>query len=408
MKQLRNMWFLAMKDLKIFASDRAALFFSLLFPILFIVLFNFVMQDITGDDERLVINLATQEQAGGLSYQIIDEMLKQEEIQYVWLQDYDQAKQNVEDKNLDGFIAFPEDFTEAVMNGDRTDLEVVYNPTDTQSVAVLKGIAQSFASETGAHQVVINSAITLIAQQGMITPEVIETISQSIMENLSAQDDSLSSVSIVNYGIESYGEVQSENPANFVIPGYLVMFVFFTAAFAASQLVKERQNHTLERILTGSVTKTGILGGVYIGTVAKGIIQIAIFWIVGIFIFNIDLGIAPLAVVIISILMILMSSAFGVMLATFVKTEKSASSIGVLTSLILAPLGGCWWPLFITPEWMQFISKITPHAWATDAFNKLMVFGSDFNSVVTNMLVLVGFMVVFGIIAVLRFRTEAE
>jgi ABC-type multidrug transport system permease subunit len=57
---------------------------------------------------------------------------------------------------------------------------------------------------------------------------------------------------------------------------------------------------------------------------------------------------------------------------------------------------------------MQFISKFTPHGWATTAFNKLLVFGGDFNSVVLNMLVLVGFMVVFGIIAVLRFRTESE
>jgi ABC-2 type transport system permease protein len=110
----------------------------------------------------------------------------------------------------------------------------------------------------------------------------------------------------------------------------------------------------------------------------------------------------------VSVLMTLMASAFGVMLATFVKTERSASSIGVLASLILAPLGGCWWPLYITPQWMQTVSKITPHAWATTAFNKLMIFGGDFSSVVPNMLVLIGFGVVFAVIAVLRFRTEAE
>jgi len=79
-----------------------------------------------------------------------------------------------------------------------------------------------------------------------------------------------------------------------------------------------------------------------------------------------------------------------------------------LTSLILAPLGGCWWPLFITPHWMQFLAKLTPHGWATTAFNKLLIFGGDFNSVVPNMLVLIGFMVVFGAIAILRFRTEAD
>lgn len=230
---------------------------------------------------------------------------------------------------------------------------------------------------------------------------------QSILAMLTGQGG-ITEAPKISFTIQSVGEVKAENPANFVIPGYLVMFVFFTAAFSAAQLVKERQNHTLERLLSTSASRNAILGGVFGGTVAKGLIQIAIFWIVGIAFFHVDLGISPLAVILISVLMTLMSAAFGVMLATFVKTERSASSVGVLTSLILAPLGGCWWPLFITPKWMQLISNITPHAWATTAFNKLLVFGGDFNSVVLNMLVLVGFMVVFGVVAILRFRTEAE
>jgi ABC-2 type transport system permease protein len=121
-----------------------------------------------------------------------------------------------------------------------------------------------------------------------------------------------------------------------------------------------------------------------------------------------DLGIAPAAVFIISLLMILMASAFGVMLSTFVKTERSASSIGVLASLIMAPLGGCWWPLFITPRWMQNIAKITPHAWATTGFNKLLIFGADFDAVIPEMLMLIAFAVVFGAIAILKFRADAE
>ena len=105
--------------------------------------------------------------------------------------------------------------------------------------------------------------------------------------------------------------------------------------------------------------------------------------------------------------MVIMSSAFGIMLATLVKTERSASSIAVLTALVLAPLGGCWWPLFIFPKWMQALAKITPHGWANTGFNKLMLFGADFGAVVPEMLVLLGFAVLFGIIAVWRFRTSA-
>ncbi|MGA2468876.1 MAG: ABC transporter permease, partial [Thermodesulfobacteriota bacterium] len=60
-----------------------------------------------------------------------------------------------------------------------------------------------------------------------------------------------------------------------------------------------------------------------------------------------------------------------------------------------------------TPKWMQFLAKFTPHGWATAGFNKLMVFGADFGSAVPNMLALFGFTLVFGIIAVWRFRTGA-
>jgi ABC-2 type transport system permease protein len=213
--------------------------------------------------------------------------------------------------------------------------------------------------------------------------------------------------SLIEFGVEKVGEVEAEEPSNFVIPGYLVMFVFFTAALSAENIVRERQRHTLERLLAGSVRRESILGGIFTGTAAKGLIQIAIFWVVGILVFNLDLGLSPAGVILLSILMVIVSSAFGLMLATLAKTERSASSIAVLTSLVLAPLGGCWWPLFITPNWMQFIAKITPHGWATTGFNKLLVFGADFSTVFTEMLVLVGFATIFGIIAVLRFRTSA-
>ena len=94
MKQLRNVWFLMVKDLKIFAADRTALIFAILFPFFFIILFNFVMGDIGGSDSRLVINLATREPAGTLSYQLLAAMetkdvssLKPGEPNIVWLKD---------------------------------------------------------------------------------------------------------------------------------------------------------------------------------------------------------------------------------------------------------------------------------------------------------------------------------
>jgi ABC-2 type transport system permease protein len=414
MRQLRYIWFIALKDLKLFVTDRLAMLFAILFPFLFIIIFSFVLGGVGSEDERLELHLVTQEAKGGLSHEVIeaivtgdDSQLEPGEPKFVWLEDYDEARQMVEDKEIAGFLAFPADFTEGIMMGYGAQLEVVADAEATNTRAALNGLARGIASRVGSQQVSTSATIGLLVEQGLASPADMANIGQVIQELFSAQGSTAVEESLIEFGTDNVGEVEAENPSDFVIPGYLVMFVFFTAALSAERMVRERQNHTLERMLASSVRRESILGGTFLGTVIKGLIQIAIFWIVGLLVFNIDLGLSPAAVITLSILVIIMSSAFGVMLSTLVKTERSAGSIGVLASLVLAPLGGCWWPLFILPKWLQSIAKITPHAWANTGFNKLMVFGADFSAVVPEMLALVGFAVVFAIIAVLRFRTSA-
>ena len=93
------------------------------------------------------------------------------------------------------------------------------------------------------------------------------------------------------------GQVKAINASNYVVPGYLVMFVFFAAAMSSQAIVQERQNHTMERLLASSVRKESILGGILPGTAIRGLIQIIIFWVVGILVFHVDLGLAPGAVI---------------------------------------------------------------------------------------------------------------
>ena len=95
------------------------------------------------------------------------------------------------------------------------------------------------------------------------------------------------------------------------------------------------------------------------------------------------------------------------MLASFIVDIRTASTAGVLVSLTLAPIGGCWWPLFITPEWMQSLAKFTPHGWANGAFNKLMLFGAEFGDVSQEMIALAAFGAAFLAIALWRFRLSA-
>ncbi len=416
MKHLSHIWFIAEKDLRIFVKDRASVFFFIIFPFMFVVLFYYLNVG-QAQDTRLELHMATQEPASGLSHQIIgavetkdESLLGPGDPVIIWDRDYDEAYRAVEDGELSGFIAFPADFTESLYSGSGTKLEVVADAGNVDTRAALSGFAGAIAAEFGTHQVIINAAIALQLENGLLAPDEV-SINQAVQEIMagifSSQATGNAGETFIGFTVEKVGEVEAGNPADYVIPGYLVMFVFFAAAASAETIVRERQNHTLERLLSSSVKWESILGGVYTSILLKGLIQIAIFWVAGILIFKIDLGLAPAAVIILSILMVVMSAAFAVMLATLMKTQRSAGSLATVAALLLAPLGGCWWPLFILPKWLQNLAKISPHAWANTGFNKLMLFGAEFNAVIPEMLALVGFTVVFALIAVWRFRTSA-
>jgi len=422
-KHLSHIWFIALKELKIFSKDRMALSFFILFPFLFMVLFNFLLSDVGGEDERLVLHVATQEAEGGRSYEQLGRMetgnvseLEPGAPVIVWDRDYEEARRAVEAGELGGFLCFPADFTEAVypedftevaFQGGGTELVVVADAGATSTRVALHGLARSIASRIGSAQVAARSILQLMIEQGLLDPRDQAAIAEAIAGIISGLEAMAMEDPFIGFETQQVGDVEPENAANFVIPGYLVMFVFFAAALGAEVIVRERQNHTLERLLACSVRRESILGGIFVGAAAKGLIQIAIFWAVGILAFNVDLGLSPAAVITLSIMMVIMSSAFAIMLAALVRTQRSAGSLAVLVSLVLAPLGGCWWPLFITPSWMQFIAKITPHGWATTGFNKLMLFGAEFGDVVPEMLILLGFAALFGIIGIWRFRTSA-
>ena len=147
--------------------------------------------------------------------------------------------------------------------------------------------------------------------------------------------------------------------------------------------------------------------GKFLAGAVIGVVQVAVMWIVGALAFNIDLGASPTAVVLLSLLMVLASASFAVLLASLVHNVRTAAAAGVLTSLVLAPIGGSWWPLFITPPFMQSLGRITPHGWANGGLNKLMLFGAEFGDVLPEMLALVVFAAVFLDVGVVAFPDGA-
>jgi ABC-2 type transport system permease protein len=115
-----------------------------------------------------------------------------------------------------------------------------------------------------------------------------------------------------------------------------------------------------------------------------------------------DLG--GLAVIMIA--SVLAAAALGTMLGTLVKTESQASGLSIMLGMVMALLGGCWYPSELFPPVVQNIVKVFPTTWAMQGMLDLVLRGRDLAAVLPEAGVLLGFAGVFFLIGVLRFRYE--
>ncbi len=395
---LRQAFLIASKDTRIFFKDRFAMAFAFLFPFIFIVGWSAALSGQGPSDEPLNITLVTREDVG-VSLSVIEE-LSQSPYASVSTLTYDQALAALQNGEIDGFVVFPADFTQKLVGGASTSLGVVVSDDNPEAEAALSGFAQEVAGRFTETQIAFRAAAELAEQS---PGGSLEAPADRVVE-----ESSSNTAPSVGLEVERAGDVVPFQPSNFTLPAYLTMFVFFSAALSAESIARERQNQTLERLMSNGTRRESIVLGKFVGTAYRAAAQLVVMWLAGVLLFDIYLGIAPAAVIAISVLMALASAAFGVLLASFVRSVQAAGSAGVLTSLVLAPIGGCWWPLFIAPQWMQALAKLTPHGWANVGFNKLMLFGAEAGEVTQELGALAAFGVAFLAIALWRFRTASS
>ncbi len=202
---------------------------------------------------------------------------------------------------------------------------------------------------------------------------------------------------------------RKEIPGGFqqAVPGILVMFTLLVLLTSSgSALVQERTQGLLRRLASAPISRGEVLAGKWEGRMVLAAIQVTAALIFGTFLFSMDWGPDLAMVIVVLAAWAGFCASAGLWLGTVAKTEAQAAGLGVLSANLLAALGGCWWPIEVTPEWMQVIQKAIPTGWTMDALHKLISFQAGAMSVIPNVLLLVAGAAVFGVLAARRFRYE--
>ncbi len=189
-------------------------------------------------------------------------------------------------------------------------------------------------------------------------------------------------------------------------PGQLVTWTMITFLGTSIVFVVERRMGTLRRLLTMPVPRAVLLGGKVFGRLLLGLIQMAILILSGVLLFNVSWGGSPGAIILISVSFGLAMTSLGLFLATIVKTPRQADSVSVITSMALAALGGAWWPLEITGKTYQAAVQVLPSTWAMRGYNDIILRGQDISGILLECGVLLGCALLFFLLSWRRFRFE--
>jgi len=229
-------------------------------------------------------------------------------------------------------------------------------------------------------------------------------------EPLSAKslDDLNAAPRIWELDVSTAGKRQ-EIPTGFEqsIPGILVMFTLLVLLTSGgSMLVIEREQGLLRRLASTPISKTEVVAGKWGGRMVLATIQVGVALIIGTLLFSMVWGPDIGMIVIVLAAWAAFCASAGLLLGSIARTEGQASGLGALFANALAALGGCWWPIEITPDWMQFLQKLLPTGWTMDALHKLISFQSGAVSAIPNVAALLAGTLVVTIIAINRFKYE--
>ncbi|RMG99829.1 MAG: ABC transporter permease, partial [Chloroflexi bacterium] len=158
-------------------------------------------------------------------------------------------------------------------------------------------------------------------------------------------------------------------------PGMMVMYaLFFTFGGGASLLV-EREQGTLRRLLVTPAGKRTILAGKLVGIFTGALIQMSIMVLAGQFVFGVNWGQSPGALVLMLLAYGFMGTTLGLMVAALVRTTAQANAAGTIIVMALSSLGGAWWPIEIVPGWMQKLAMGLPTYWGMQGFHDIITRG---------------------------------
>lgn len=387
---MRSIVTIAAHELRLVFTDRSAVMWLFLMPVVFATFFGLVMGP-GSDPSAAAAHLAVVNADGG---PVAELLLRELEGEGLWLEPVEPADKETAENRVRTLI-LPAGLSDAVFAGQTTSLILDVEP-DASADATL--VAQ--ARIVKAIAVVLGRLVELRS----VLPEGEHPTTDQLLGPEPVVD-------LVQVSSRFAGEARIA-PGNFAqsIPGMAVMFVMLVAlTYGAAAVSSERSTGMLRRLATTPAGRSEIVAGKIAGRFVIAWLQVSILMAVAVAartFLGIDTGDHPFTAWIILSAYAVAVAPLGVALGAWIVDPDRAASVGVITTMAMAAFGGCWWPLEIVSKPLQHLALTLPSGWAMKALHDTISFGRGIDGVLVPVAVLLGFGAVFSVIAAKSLRIE--
>lgn len=196
------------------------------------------------------------------------------------------------------------------------------------------------------------------------------------------------------------------------VPAWALFAIFFIVVPLSINLVKEKNQGTMVRILTSHTPYVVHVLGKTFTYLIICMIQFLLMLAVGVFLFPLiglptfEIGGNMPQLLFVTFFAGLAAIGFGILLGTLTDTQEQSAPMGATSVVILAAIGGIWVPVFMMPAFMQAISRFSPMNWGLNAYYDIILRNSGFRDILPETALLFAFYCITVFIALLYERKK--
>lgn len=376
-------WWMIKKELISLKRHPVRLVSILAFPIIMILLFGYGMG---GEMTDLPIVVVSQDQ-GDLTDLTLDTIKSTETYHVVEVIDsLSEGKARVDSGEVKAAIILPSDYDSDTSQ--QKGVTLYLDSSDQMASQILESSTQGIFYRLSN---MVASQTSVSTQDANITPSLGHSLN-NFKDDISLHINRI------------YGNIKY---IDFLVPAILGMTIMMSCMMGmGSAIAGERETGELARLFMTPTSVSTIIGGKIAAKLLIELVRALILIFMAVLLFNVSIKGGFLRTFIVLVIGALCFVGFGIMLSARTSTQEDYAQVSLPFSMPMMFVSGVFYPIETMPWILQKLAYIFPLTYLNDAMRGVMLKGQTLGDVWIDLVVLLGFTVLFFIIGVKRFNRD--